>query len=128
MGIDLTLEAGIKPIREKSEQLGNYLIQLISSELVPLGFALESPENHDQRGSHVTLSHCDSWRICQCLLNPIEREPKITIDFRPDKYIRIGIAPLYTRFIDLWQTVERLRTIVVSKEYEQHDGKKPLVT
>jgi kynureninase len=128
VGIDLTLEAGIKPIREKSEQLGNYLIQLISSELVPLGFALESPENHDQRGSHVTLSHCDSWRICQCLLNPIEREPKITIDFRPDKYIRIGIAPLYTRFIDLWQTVERLRTIVVSKEYEQHDGKKPVVT
>jgi len=38
------------------------------------------------------------------------------------------MAPLYTRFIDLWQTVERLRTIVVSKEYEQHDGKKPLVT
>jgi kynureninase len=128
VGLDLTLEAGIRPIRQKSEILGNYLMEKIRSELIPLGFKLESPEGHENRGSHITISHQESWRICQCLLHPKEREPKITIDFRPDKYIRIGMAPLYTRYIDLWQTIERLRTIVENNEFEQHDGKRPMVT
>lgn len=128
IGLDITLDAGIRPIREKSELLGNYLIEKIQSELIPIGFKLESPEGHENRGSHVTISHQESWRICQCLLHPIVGEPKITIDFRPNKYIRIGMAPLYTRYIDLWQTVERLRAIVASREFEQHDGKKPVVT
>ncbi len=128
IGLEITLDAGIRPIREKSELLGNYLIEKIQSELIPIGFKLESPEGYENRGSHVTISHQESWRICQCLLHPKRGEPKITIDFRPDKYIRIGMAPLYTRYIDLWQTVERLRAIVTSREFEQHDGKKPVVT
>jgi len=127
-GLDITLEAGIKPIRKKSEALTIFLLGLIEEELVPLGFSIESPLDVNERGSHITLSHAASWRICQCLLHGKENGLKIIPDFRPDKYIRFGIAPLYIGFNDLWQTVQRLKEIILEKEIEQYDEQRPTVT
>jgi kynureninase len=127
-GLSLTLEANTKKIRAKSEATSSYLLDLVQSELVPLGFTIESPLEVEKRGSHITLSHQESWRICQCLQHPITNRPLIIVDFRPDRFIRIGITPLYTRFEDLWKTVERLKEIVSTEEYLRHDGKKPVVT
>lgn len=127
-GLSLTLEASTKKIRAKSEATSSYLLDLVQSELVPLGFTIESPLEVEKRGSHITLSHQESWRICQCLQHPITNRPVIIVDFRPDRFIRIGITPLYTRFEDLWKTVERLKEIVSTEEYLRHDGKKPVVT
>ena len=94
-GIDITLAAGIKNIRAKSITLTNALIKEIETQLTPLGYSLESPKEAIERGSHVTISHHESWRICQCLLHGNEKRPKIIPDFRPPHYIRLGIAPLY---------------------------------
>jgi len=127
-GLSLTLEASTKKIRAKSIATSSYLLDLVQSELVPLGFTIESPLEVEKRGSHITLSHQESWRICQCLQHPIANRPTIIVDFRPDRFIRIGITPLYTRFEDLWKTVERLKEIVSTEEYLRHDGKKPVVT
>lgn len=128
VGLDITLEAGIGRIRAKSEQLGIYLLRLIKTELLPLGYSLESPEEASERGAHITISHEESWRICQCLLSPKDDRLKIIPDFRPNRFIRLGIAPLYTRYEDLWETVSRLKEIVLEKEYEFHDGNQPTVT
>ncbi len=127
-GLDLTNKAGIKHIRHKSEQMSTYLLDEIKTELVPLGYAIESPDLAEHRGSHVTISHQESWRICQCLLNPKANTPKIIPDFRPDRYIRLGIAPIYTSFEDLWIATQRLKEIVLNKEFEHHDGNQPTVT
>ena len=91
-------------------------MSLIKEELLPLGFKLESPVELSERGSHLTLSHAASWRICQCLLQGKNNGLKIIPDFRPDKYIRLGIAPLYIGFNDLLLTVERLKEIILEKE------------
>jgi kynureninase len=128
VGLDITLEAGIDQIRAKSEQLGTYLFELIKAELLTLGYALESPEAVNERGAHITISHKESWRICQCLLNPKDYRLKIIPDFRPNRFIRLGIAPLYTRYEDMWETVYRLKEVVLEKEYEYHDGNQPTVT
>ena len=127
-GLSITLEANTKRLQAKSQQLSTYLLHLIATELMPLGFKLESPTDHDQRGSHLTLSHQESWRICQCLQHPRPNRPTIIVDFRPDRFLRIGITPLYTRFEDLWLTAERLKEIVSTEEYLNHDGTKPVVT
>lgn len=127
-GLSITLEANTKSLQAKSQQLSTYLLHLIATELIPLGFKLESPTDHDQRGSHLTLSHQESWRICQCLQHPRPNRPTIIVDFRPDRFLRIGITPLYTRFEDLWRTAERLKEIVSTEEYLNHDGTKPVVT
>ena len=127
-GLSITLEASTKRLQAKSQQLSTYLLSLIETELTPLGFKLESPTDHEQRGSHLTLSHEESWRICQCLQHPKPNRPTIIVDFRPDRFLRIGITPLYTRFEDLWLTSERIKEIVTTKEYLNHDGTKPVVT
>jgi kynureninase len=127
-GLSITIEATIERLHAKSHQLSNYLLDLIETELIPLGFTLESPRDAYQRGSHLTLSHQESWRICQCLQHPKPNRPTIIVDFRPDRFLRIGITPLYTRYEDLWLTVERLKEIVNTEEYLNHDGTKPVVT
>ena len=35
----------------------------------------------------------------------------ITPDFRPPDMIRFGPAPLYTRFVDVWDALDRLRRL-----------------
>jgi kynureninase len=62
-GIDITLEAGIKLLQEKSIQQSEAFIKEIIQQLVPLGFSIESPLDHCKRGSHVTISHYASWQI-----------------------------------------------------------------
>lgn len=128
VGLDITLRAGIKSIRAKSEALTQFLLEEIKRQLVPLGFSIESPEEVAQRGAHITLSHKESWRICQCLLNGKKDRPKIIPDFRPENYIRLGIAPLYIGFEDLLITVNRLKEIIENDEFEQYSNQKPKVT
>ena len=127
-GLDITLEAGIQPIRVKSEALTSFLVALVQEELIPLGFRLESPIDTNQRGSHITISHQASWRICQCLLHGKEEGIKIIPDFRPNKYIRLGIAPLYVGFEDIYWTVQRLKEIILENEIDNYDEQRPLVT
>ena len=128
IGVDLTLAAGIKNIRTKSQKLSAYFVEKVENELMPLGYTLESPLDPCRRGSHITLAHPESWRICKALLKGNKGGLKIIPDFRPPNYIRFGFAPLYTRFIDLYTTVERLKEIVITKEYKGFDHQKPTVT
>lgn len=128
VGIDLALAAGIKNIREKSVLLTSYFVKKAEKDLLPLGYTLESPVDPKRRGSHITLSHPESWRICKALLYGNETGLKIIPDFRPPNFIRFGFAPLYTRFIDLYKTIERLAEIVESRQYEEFDHQKPKVT
>jgi kynureninase len=38
-------------------------------------------------------------------------------DFREPDSIRMGIAPLYTRFVDVWDALDRLRGLVERGEH-----------
>jgi len=127
-GIDLTLEAGMNTIRKKSVLQSEFLIGLIQSELVPLHYQLQSPEQSHLRGSHVALSHPAAWQICQALIKGDRNTPKIIPDFRPPHFIRLGITPLTTRFEDLWWVVIQLKSIVESKVYLHFDSQKKNVT
>ena len=39
-------------------------------------------------------------------------------DFRAPDSIRLGLPPLYTRFVDAWDVVDRLARLVESGEHE----------
>jgi len=41
-------------------------------------------------------------------------------DFRPPNGVRVAPAPLYTRFEGVRRTVERFRTVVPDREYEEY--------
>jgi kynureninase len=127
-GIDITLEAGIKLLQEKSIQQSEAFIKEIIQQLVPLGFSIESPLDHRKRGSHVTISHYASWQICQALNAGNDEHPKIIPDFRPPHFIRFGITPLYTRFEEIKTVIQVLKEIVERKLYLNFPLKKLEVT
>ena len=106
--LEVTARAGVKRIRAKSILLTEYLIALHDATLAPLGFKLGSPRLSSQRGSHVSIQHPDGYRICQALIH----EMKVIPDFREPDNIRLGLAPLYTSFDDVWQAVDRIRQVV----------------
>jgi kynureninase len=127
-GLDIILSAGIEKIREKSILLSEYFIFLFENVLIPLGFSIGSPRSFKSRGSHISLQHPEAYRICKALINPAEETYKIIPDFRSPDNIRLGITPLYNSFSDIFLTIERLRQIINSKEFETHSSEKDAVT
>ena len=116
-GVELLLQAGMDKLRRKSVLQTEYLISLWEQLLQPLGYTLNSPIHADQRGSHISLGHAEGLRIDLALIEHFNILP----DFRAPNNIRIGIAPLYTRFEDLYRAVKAMQTIVEERLYLAFD-------
>ena len=127
-GLDLVLEAGIMNIRNKSIELGEYLIKIINIELNKFDVKITSPIESKSRGSHITIQHKEAWKICKLLVRGDKNRKKIIPDFRPENNIRLGFSPLYVSFIDLYETVIAIKDILENKEYLKIDDSKPEVT
>jgi kynureninase len=106
--LDVALEAGIARIRRKSVRLTSYLVDLVDTVLTPLGFTLGSPRDPARRGSHVSVRHPEGYRINRALIE----EMGVLPDFREPDNIRLGLAPLYTSFTEVWEAVDRMRRVV----------------
>ncbi len=123
-GVDLLLEAGMDRLRHKSLRLSAYLVYLFDEFLQPLGFTLGSPRQAENRGSHVSIRHPQGYRINRALIE----EMNVLPDFREPDNIRLGLAPLYTRFEDVYETVERIRRVMVEERYLKYPAARSLVT
>ena len=123
--LDVVLEAGIEPIRRKSVLLTSYLIYLMETVLVPLGFSLGTPKDPAQRGSHVSIRHPEGYRINRVLIEEMDVLP----DFREPDNIRLGLAPLYTTFAEVWEAVDRIRRVAEERSYLRYfPGQRLMVT
>jgi kynureninase len=105
--LDVVVDAGVAAIRAKAVALGTLAVQLTRAWLAPLGFALASPNSAASRGSHLALSHPDARRVHRDLLH----RAAVVTDFRVPDLIRIGMSPLTTRFVDVWDAWDRLRAL-----------------
>jgi len=104
-----TLEsAGIAALWAKSQQLTAILVDLVQERLGPLGASLASPSDPGRRGAHVSIAHSKAWPWCKAL---IDRHLVIG-DFRPPEMIRLGPAPLYTRFVDVFDAIEHMAEVL----------------
>lgn len=122
--LELTWEAGIERLRQKSMALSAYLIYLADRRLAPLGFTLGTPRDPQRRGSHVSLRHPEGYRINRALIEELQVLP----DFREPDNLRLGLAPLYTTFSEVWEAVERLRMVVEEKRYQRYPQERLEVT
>lgn len=118
VGVELVLEAGLDRIRRKSEALTELTIALADERLEQLGFRVATPLDSARRGGHVALAHPESWRICRALIELAHVVP----DFRPPDVVRLGFSPLYSRFVDVWDAVDRLAGLVERGEHERVDA------
>jgi kynureninase len=106
-GARLTAEAGIEAVAAKGRALTGYAVELADDWLAPLGFTLASPRAPEWRGAHVTLHHPQGWQVCQAL-----KAAQVVPDYRAPDRLRLGMAPLYTRFTDVHSGLSRLRDLV----------------
>jgi kynureninase len=116
-GLELLIQAGLPALRQKSIALSEYLLELAEAWLFPLGFSLGSPRRPDQRGSHVSLRHPEAYRINRAMIEPAGEAPVVIPDFRAPDNIRLGLAPLYTTFEEVYLALRRIQAIVESGEY-----------
>ena len=117
------LEEGLKTfdgvsmsaVRAKSMALGDLFLDLVGQRLADGGFEIGSPREAKRRGSQVSLRHAEGYAIMQALI-----ERGVIGDFRAPDILRFGFAPLYTRYIDVWNAVERLAAIMGSEAWRQN--------
>lgn len=122
-GIELTGEAGVAAIRSKSIDLTSMLIDLADRVLVPHGFEIITPKDPERRGGHVGIRHPNAWQVTQALL---DRE--VVPDFRAPDVIRLGPAPLYTRFVDVWDAVGVVESVMSDESYLEYPERRHVVT
>jgi len=102
----------LRTVREKSKRLGELFLTLLRERDLLDVFALASPAEADARASQLSLRHAHGYAIMQALI-----AEGVIGDFRAPDILRFGFAPLYTRYIDVWQAVEQLDRIVRSESW-----------
>ncbi|MEH7450894.1 kynureninase [Gottfriedia acidiceleris] len=120
--LEMYKEATIERIREKSLHSTAYLMSLINEELSDFDFTIGNPREDSNRGGHVCLEHDDAARICKALkLNGI------VPDFRAPNVIRLAPIAFYTSYVDVWNSVQILKKIMVEKQYEQFKNEREII-
>jgi len=114
--LDVALEAfdgvSMADLRAKSLALTDYLIALADEHLTAYGVTVEAPREHGRRGSQVCLRHSEAYGLVQALI-----ARGVVGDFRPPDLARFGLAPMYVRFVDVWDAVERAVAVLANKEF-----------
>ena len=75
-------------------------------------FGLLTPREPAARGSQVAFAHPDGYAIMQALI-----ERGVIGDFRAPDVLRFGLAPLYVRYVDVWDAVAMLRDVMRSEAW-----------
>ena len=110
-GIDRLAAKGRRADRARSSRSAD-------AWLAPHGVRLASPRDPARRGSHVTLAHPQAWQLTQALI-----DRGVVPDFRTPDRVRLGPAPLYTRFVDVWDAMDRFRAVLAEGAHQAYPAR-----
>jgi kynureninase len=137
-GVDTLLAAqplgGMAAIRAKSLALTEYFAEWVRQRCAGFGLVLASPADGARRGSQVCLAFDEAseagragaaYAVVQALI-----ARGVVGDFRAGDpsaataagradILRFGVTPLYTRFVDVWDAVDDLRTVLAGAEWRE---------
>ena len=114
IGIDMLLRADMLEIRAKSMRLTELFVALVEDRCGDYGFELISPRDASQRGSQVAFHNDDGYAIIRAL-----HDRGVICDFRAPGKTRFGFAPLYIRYVDVWDAVDRLHSILANDIWKE---------
>jgi kynureninase len=111
LALDAALDAweGVDPaaVRAKSGALTGFFLECVAA-LVPPGAAVPvTPAEPERRGSQVSL-RCERAREVSAALTA----RGVVGDHRPPDLLRLGFAPLYTRFVDAERAARVLAAVL----------------
>lgn len=110
--LDVFEEVDARLLRRKSERLVSAFIRLADELLA--GFEVVTPRDPAARGSHVSLAHPAAQGIMSVL-----KARGVVGDVRPPNLLRFGLAPVYQRYVDVWEGVDTLRQVVEGEGWRQ---------
>jgi kynureninase len=110
--------AGIDAIRAKSMQLTAAAREVAGAH--DLEWA--SPTEPARVGGHVAVGHEHAGAVVLAL-----RERGVIPDLRPPDIIRIGLSPLTTRFVDVWDGLAAIRAVLDDGSWRAHLDATPRV-
>lgn len=100
-------------LRAKSLALTDAFIALMEPLCARYGFKLVTPKEHARRGSQVSFSHPEGYAVMQAII-----EAGLIGDFRAPDIVRFGFTPLYVRYADVWEAVQRLERVMATGRYK----------
>ncbi|MCP4997830.1 MAG: kynureninase [Hyphomicrobiales bacterium] len=112
--LDIWKDVSLGALREKSVKLCELFISLVEERCAGHGLSLASPRDASKRGSQVCFAHENAYPIMQAL---IARD--VIGDFRAPDILRFGFAPLYVRFVDVYDAVDQLLRVPQTEEWKQ---------
>lgn len=118
VALDAALDAfdgvSIDALRAKSVALTELFIQLADERLTAYGVSVASPREPAERGSQVSLRHEQAYSVVQALITR-----GVVGDYREPDLARFGFAPLYVRFVDVWDAVDQLASVLAAEEWRR---------
>jgi kynureninase len=116
-GVDTVLAAdacgGLPAVRAKSLALSNLFIELVEARCAGHGLTLVTPRDPAERGSQASFAHESAgYEMMQALI-----VRGVIGDFRAPDILRFGFTPLYMRFVDVWDAVDRFALVLEREEW-----------
>jgi kynureninase len=121
VAVDLWLRVDQHEARRKSMALGDLFIQQVDETCRDLGVEVVSPREAKIRGSQVSLRHQEAYRVMRALI-----DRGVIGDFRTPDLLRFGFSALYTRYVDVFDAVRRLREVLTSRAWDRPEYAKRL--
>ncbi|WP_214103622.1 kynureninase [Acrocarpospora catenulata] len=109
--LEIWAKVDMRSIRAKSVALTELFIALTEG----LGLELATPRDPVERGSQVCFRHEHSYPIMRALI-----DRGVHGDFRAPDIMRFGFAPLYNRYVDVYDAADMLAE-VLGKELWRED-------
>ena len=113
VALDAALDAfdgvDLHAVRAKSVALADLFVQLVEARCGDAGLTLASPRRADDRGSQVSFEHAAGYGVVRALI-----ERSVVGDYREPSICRFGIAPLYLRYVDVWDAADRLVDVLAT--------------
>ena len=111
--LDIWRDVDLAAVRNKSVALTDLFIELAERDCAGMGLELASPRDAAMRGSQVSFRHSDGYAVMQALI-----AQGVIGDFRAPNLLRFGFAPLYIRYVDVWDAAAALSDILRNRAWD----------
>lgn len=108
--LDASVDVDMRMAAAKARALGDLIIARADA----IGLQTISSRDGSKRGGHVSLVHDNGYAIVQALI-----ARGIVPDFRSPDAMRFGVAPLYIRFVDVWDAMDQLADILETRGWDR---------
>ncbi|HEY2273836.1 MAG TPA: aminotransferase class V-fold PLP-dependent enzyme, partial [Jatrophihabitantaceae bacterium] len=109
--LDVFDDVAIDDVRAKSLALTRFVIDYSDAYLSEV--TVVTPREDERRGGQVALRMPHAYAVTQALI-----ARGVVGDFRAPDLLRLGFAPLYLSFVQVWDALEQVRDVLESGAYD----------